>query len=114
MVLWVLLALSVLAHAEDNAVRSKTKSCTNPIMGVYQEYISPVDGDRCRMFPSCSNYASDAFQKHGVLMGWIMTCDRLVRCGRDEVTLSGSITKNQKERCHDPVYGNDFWWQGRR
>lgn len=82
----------------------------NPVIGFYQEYISPVDGNRCPMHPSCSAYATRAVDVHGPLMGWIMTCDRLVRCGRDETTLSpGTIIDNQ-EYTFDPVEANDFWW----
>lgn len=82
----------------------------NPILGFYQEYISPVDGNRCPMHPSCSAYANEAFEKHGLLMGWIMTCDRLVRCGRDETKLSPTITLDSREYTYDPVDANDFWW----
>ena len=44
-------------------------------------------------------------------MGWIMTCDRLMRCGRDELRLSPAIrTDANIWKCHDPVKNNDFWW----
>jgi len=77
---------------------------------VFQRYISPVDGDRCPMHPSCSGYAAEAVKKHGPVMGWIMACDRLLRCGRDEVRLSPMIRVNGRNRTHDPVERNDFWW----
>ena len=62
------------------------------------------------MYPSCSRYASRAFEKHGAIFGWIMTCDRLVRCGRDEVKLSPKVIVNKQELVYDPVEANDFWW----
>ena len=76
----------------------------------YQEYISPADGDRCPMHPTCSEYARQAIEKHGLVMGWIMACDRLARCGRDEVRLSEKIRVNRETKVYDPVENNDFWW----
>ncbi len=43
-------------------------------------------------------------------MGWIMSCDRLMRCGRDTSTLSKKIIINSKIVVSDPVEANDFWW----
>lgn len=76
----------------------------------YQARISAIDGDRCPMNPSCSEYAAQAIAKHGVVIGWIMACDRLMRCGRDEKHLSPKIEKNGAVLIHDPVSANDFWW----
>jgi len=82
----------------------------NKLMNFYGKYISPVDGDRCPMYPSCSSYGAAAFKKHGFFMGWIMTCDRLVRCGRDETRISPGIVKDNTLLTLDPVSANDFWW----
>ncbi|WP_457551877.1 membrane protein insertion efficiency factor YidD [Desulfobacula sp.] len=82
----------------------------NIVVKFYQENISPVDGDRCPMYPSCSVYASQAIEKHGLLIGWIMACDRLVRCGRDEVHKSKTIIASGRKLIYDPVEANDFWW----
>ncbi len=76
---------------------------------VFRRQISPIDGDRCPMYPSCSRYSLDAVDKHGLLMGWIMTCDRLLRCGRDELSLSPPVIVDDERRCYDPVKDNDFW-----
>ena len=76
----------------------------------FQRHISSIDGDRCPMYPSCSSYGLDAFEKHGLLMGWIMTCDRLLRCGRDELTLAPRVMIDSEIHCYDPVEQNDFWW----
>jgi putative component of membrane protein insertase Oxa1/YidC/SpoIIIJ protein YidD len=62
------------------------------------------------MYPTCSQYSLLSFKKHGLFIGWMMTCDRLFRCGRDEVGLSPWITVNGEIRCYDPVENNDFWW----
>lgn len=82
----------------------------NLFIRFYQEHISAVDGNRCQMYPSCSTYASRVFKKHGPVMGWIMTCDRLVRCGRDESRVSMKVVIDMNELIYDPVSANDFWW----
>lgn len=76
---------------------------------LFRRYISPIDGDRCPMYPSCSQYSLEAFNKHGLVMGWIMTCDRLLRCGRDELAIAPGIIVDGGLRCYDSVEDNDFW-----
>ncbi len=76
---------------------------------LYQKYLSPVIGGNCPMYPSCSRYCMDAVNRHGAVMGWIMTCDRLMRCGRDEVKTAPVIWSRDGKRSHDPVSENDFW-----
>ncbi|CAN2041840.1 conserved exported hypothetical protein [Candidatus Magnetomoraceae bacterium gMMP-15] len=74
-------------------------------------HLSAVRRGHCPMYPSCSSYSLEAIKKHGFFMGWIMTCDRLMRCGRDETKLSTSIqTENGSWHYYDPVENNDFWW----
>ena len=80
-------------------------------LGIYihQNYISHIDGDRCRMEPSCSAYSLQALQKHGVLHGLILTCDRLLH-ELDEAQVSRIIINNEDVRVSDPLDNNDFWW----
>jgi uncharacterized protein len=75
----------------------------------YQKFISPADGNRCQMSPSCSAYSKEAFQTHGFFLGWIMTCDRLMRCGRDETHLSPGILTPEGRLTLDPLSANDSW-----
>ena len=82
----------------------------NAFIKFYQEHLSAADGDRCPMYPSCSTYASQAIEKHGPVLGWVMACDRIVRCGRDEVDLSKTINASGRKFVFDPVASNDFWW----
>ena len=77
----------------------------------YQDYISSVDGNRCLMHPTCSQYCIEAFKKHGTFLGWIMCSDRLIRCGRDEKKLSDPVWIDGQKRSYDPVSNNDFWRQ---
>jgi len=62
------------------------------------------------MYPSCSTYSLRSIEKHGPLLGWLMTADRLFRCGRDELERSSWIRVDGEWRCYDPVSHNDFWW----
>ncbi|HEY2817154.1 MAG TPA: membrane protein insertion efficiency factor YidD [Casimicrobiaceae bacterium] len=46
----------------------------------YQYAIRPSLGANCRFYPSCSDYAKEAVERHGVLRGiWLALC-RLARC----------------------------------
>jgi putative membrane protein insertion efficiency factor len=75
----------------------------------YQQYVSPVIGDRCLMYPSCSSYAVQAIKKHGCLIGSVMTSDRLIH-EANETDQAPAIEKEGDSRYYDPVSGNDFWW----
>ncbi len=46
----------------------------------YQLLISPILPAACRFYPSCSEYARQAFLKHGPFKGLKLTCKRLVKC----------------------------------
>lgn len=50
-----------------------------PIL-VYQKCISPLTPPSCRFTPTCSNYAVEAIQKHGVLKGVCLAVWRILRC----------------------------------
>ena len=50
------------------------------IIRAYQRFISPLLGMNCRFHPSCSSYAREAVEKHGVLRGVWLGTRRLCRC----------------------------------
>ena len=68
----------------------------------YKKYISPVDGDRCAMHPSCSRFANDAVGQFGVVKGVLLTCDRLTRCGNDMWTYP-TVFRDGLNLFFDPV-----------
>ncbi len=76
----------------------------------FREHISAVDGDRCPSLPSCSAFSIQAFQKHGLIRGWLMTVDRLIHEGAEERAVSPLIYHQDRLKIHDPVANNDFWW----
>ena len=46
----------------------------------YQYLVSPWLGPSCRFTPTCSEYALQAIDKHGVLHGGWLALRRLLRC----------------------------------
>jgi putative membrane protein insertion efficiency factor len=46
----------------------------------YQLLLSPFAGGACRFHPSCSHYAIDALQTHGVVRGLWLAARRVSRC----------------------------------
>jgi len=47
---------------------------------LYQRLLSPVFGERCRYYPSCSEYAAQAVSGFGILRGSVLAGWRLLRC----------------------------------
>jgi putative membrane protein insertion efficiency factor len=95
--------------ASDTATQQASTSVMTAPIRLFQNYLSAADGHRCPMTPTCSDYALQAMQRHGTIKGWIMACDRLMRCGRDELKHSPSVMTRNGLRCQDPVINNDFW-----
>ena len=46
----------------------------------YQLLVSPMLGQNCRFYPSCSHYAVEALQVHGTVRGSWLALRRLGRC----------------------------------
>lgn len=71
-------------------------------MRLYRRLISPLYGDVCKYYPSCSKYALDAFEVQGAIKGLVMTVWRLLRCnpfshgGVDHVP--GSVLSRRSSR----------------
>ena len=46
----------------------------------YQYAIRPLLGANCRFYPSCSDYAREAIDRHGAAKGCWLAMRRLARC----------------------------------
>jgi putative membrane protein insertion efficiency factor len=47
---------------------------------LYRTFVSPMYGQVCRFYPSCSAYALEAVERHGAVRGSWLAARRLVRC----------------------------------
>lgn len=47
---------------------------------MYQKYISPCFGRKCKYYPSCSEYAIQAIDKYGIIKGTMKAFYRILRC----------------------------------
>ncbi len=50
------------------------------VIAVYQPIGRALLGARCRFYPSCSDYASAALRRHGLLRGLALSAARLLKC----------------------------------
>lgn len=86
---------------------------------LYRAVVSPIYGDTCRFYPSCSAYSLESLQRHGLARGVQLTVWRLLRCnpwnagGVDLVPVRRVVplteiaepaltgTPSQEQECHD-------------
>ena len=63
----------------------------------YQRFISPMTPPTCKFYPSCSQYAVIAVQRHGAIRGTGLAAWRVLRCnpwnlgGVDDVPPARSV-----------------------
>lgn len=50
------------------------------LIKAYQALVSPLLPPRCRYSPTCSQYAKEALQKHGLLKGGYLGIKRILSC----------------------------------
>ncbi|WP_376765689.1 membrane protein insertion efficiency factor YidD [Agromyces agglutinans] len=50
------------------------------VLRAYRKLISPLYGDVCRYYPSCSAYGLGSVQQRGLVIGGILTAWRILRC----------------------------------
>jgi putative membrane protein insertion efficiency factor len=46
----------------------------------YQRVVSPIVPQRCKYYPTCSEYAVGAVRQYGILRGLVLAGWRLLRC----------------------------------
>ncbi len=50
------------------------------IIKIYQTAISPILGNNCRYYPSCSSYCVDSLKKYNTIYAAYISIKRIVRC----------------------------------
>lgn len=50
------------------------------LIGLYRYWVSPLLPPACRFEPTCSHYAQDAIQRHGLAGGLVRAVWRLLKC----------------------------------
>lgn len=76
--------------------------CALVTIRAYQLTLSPYIGRQCRFYPSCSHYAMEAIERHGLLRGGKLALLRLGRChpfhpgGVDLVPAAGPAEKEPR------------------
>jgi len=56
------------------------KSVLLALIRAYQYLFRPLLGSNCRFYPSCSDYAREAVEKHGAVRGSWLAVRRIARC----------------------------------
>ncbi len=82
----------------------KKESATIDYIGFYQKYISGIRGQECPMYPSCSNYGLKTFSETNFASAFVMTSDRLLRCGHDHNNYSLTLRNNGFKYIDYPAY----------
>jgi putative membrane protein insertion efficiency factor len=50
------------------------------IIKFYKYFISPLLGNKCRFYPTCSEYSIEALQKYGFIKGVELGFRRILKC----------------------------------
>lgn len=80
------------------------------LIRVYRLLVSPLLGDVCRFYPTCSSYGLTAVRRFGLLRGAWLTVTRLVRChpwnpgGVDHVPLRGADGRPMRHNGSSPEH----------
>ncbi len=56
------------------------RAAMSGLLGIYKRWVSPLLPAACRFQPSCSEYAREALELHGIWRGSTLTLRRLLRC----------------------------------
>ena len=51
------------------------------LINYYQNYLRFLFGKNCRFEPTCSQYAKESIETHGVIVGSFYSLIRILKCG---------------------------------
>jgi putative membrane protein insertion efficiency factor len=67
-------------HRLWRCVAMTPRAAGRALVKLYRLTLSPLIGFHCRYLPTCSDYADQALERHGLWAGGWMTAARLMRC----------------------------------
>jgi uncharacterized protein len=82
------------------------------MLRAFQRVISPVDGPRCRLVPTCSEFARQAVKRYGLPIGIMLTASRLMRDNASveryyrRALIGGRIVLYDPPEDHWPLWGH--------
>ncbi len=114
LLLFFALPLYACAHTAQHQAEPNTTDVSfyEGIISFYRgplNHLRAIRRGECPMYPSCSEYSRQAIARFGFAKGWVMSMDRLMRCGRDEIRMAPKILVNGKLKYYDPIERNDLW-----
>ena len=63
-----------------NSIRIAGATIGRYLFAFYRAVISPANGKNCRFEPTCSAYAKEAYETHGILYATYLTLKRIFKC----------------------------------
>jgi putative membrane protein insertion efficiency factor len=76
------------------------------MLQAYKRWLSPALPVSCRYVPTCSDYAMEAVERHGVVRGLVLATWRVLRCnpfggsGFDPVPTSREASLHSRHCCN--------------
>jgi uncharacterized protein len=71
---------SQIANAASGTANAIGEGALIALINGYRYGIRPMLGQRCRFFPSCSEYTLEAVKTHGAAKGAYLGAKRIVKC----------------------------------
>ena len=78
------------------------------LIKIYQYFVSPVLGSKCRYLPTCSEYYIDSLKYHGFLKGSCLGIKRIFSCHPFKILGGGSgldLVPNKKNLNKEKING---------
>jgi hypothetical protein len=94
---------------QETPATSVTALAVRGALTAWHQVLTRADGPRSVMYPTASGFLGQAAAKHGMLIGIMMTTDRIMH-EWDEQRRAPRIVIYGISRAYDPVEANDFWW----
>jgi len=91
-------------HYYFNPSIKQRQSAALDYIGFYQKYISGIRGQECPMYPSCSNFGMKVFSEKNFASAFMLTSDRLIRCGHEHNNYSLTLRPNGFKYLDYPAY----------